>query len=147
MRTIISLSSLRRAHFIRPLLRLQIVLATFALLAIPAAIQAQALCPTPYKMTGGLCLDDNTGDVMRPVTPEKLAVMPRGDTRNGAMCNAWDVYITTRIEDFGHFRLAADEVLAKAAMQQMAARKLCREGQHHAGLSLYAEILPESPED
>lgn len=147
MLTIVSLSSLRRAQFVRPLLRLQFVVASFALLAIPATVQAQGMCPIPYTMTGGLCLDNSTGDVVLPRAPEKFAAVPGGGSRDGAMCGAWDIYVTTRIEDFGHFRLASDDALAKAGMQQQAARKLCRDGQYEDGLRLYSEILPDSQDD
>ena len=62
------------------------------------------------------------------------------DRRDLAVCAAWDVHITTLIEDFGRLNIVAPVDLANAASQQIRARILCASGKSKEAARVYEEI-------
>lgn len=60
--------------------------------------------------------------------------------RELAICTAWDVHITTLIEDFGRLNIVGPADLADAAFQQIEARVLCASGRKNEGARLYERI-------
>jgi hypothetical protein len=61
-------------------------------------------------------------------------------SRDIRTCLAWDVHITTQIEDFGASRTLPAEALAKATLMQLEARALCAAGRAEHGVRLYERI-------
>lgn len=60
--------------------------------------------------------------------------------RDLAVCNAWDVHITTLIEDYGRLNIVGPSDLAEAAFQQIQARVYCASGRAKQAVEIYERI-------
>jgi hypothetical protein len=72
--------------------------------------------------------------------PQSWALEVRKYNRDQLVCAAWDVHVTTLIEDFGSYGLIASEALYAAALQQLRARGLCQEGREREAYRIYERI-------
>ena len=61
-------------------------------------------------------------------------------TRDLQVCSAWDVHITTQIEDFGSMEMVSARDLVLAFFQQLKARDLCNTGKTKEAVLVYEEI-------
>ena len=64
----------------------------------------------------------------------------RTATRDLHVCSAWDVHITTQIEDFGTQQIVSGRDLLLARFQQLKARDLCNRGKTTEAVLVYEEI-------
>lgn len=60
--------------------------------------------------------------------------------RDARICSAWDVHISTLIEDFGRLNIVGPSDLADAAFQQIQARVLCDSGRVKDAVEVYERI-------
>ena len=56
------------------------------------------------------------------------------------ICSAWDVHITTMIEDYGRLNIVGPSDLAQVAFAQIAARVLCASGRFEEALAAYEAL-------
>jgi hypothetical protein len=68
------------------------------------------------------------------------AALPRDLDRLQEICSAWDVHITTQIEDLGRLGVMPNDDLALASFQQIQARVLCAIGRPERAFSIYEHI-------
>ncbi|MET0605559.1 MAG: hypothetical protein ABWZ80_03825 [Beijerinckiaceae bacterium] len=72
-----------------------------------------------------------------------LAAVPENQPAlksDAAVCAAWDVHITTQIEDFGRLRYVDPISLSSAAMRQMDARTHCAAGRLKDAIEIFETI-------
>jgi hypothetical protein len=100
-----------------------------------------SFCPRYYKLWEAICLNDYTGDIVQPRTKGADYARIKATLSGGQLCGAWDLHITTQIEDFGLTGMVAADRLASAGQVQMTARTLCKEGRHAEAATLYETIF------
>lgn len=84
---------------------------------------------TQTVLTIGLCM----------VSSATVAYQSRS-SRGLHLCSAWDVHITTQIEDFGTQQIVSGRDLLLARFQQLKARDLCNRGKTTEAVLVYEEI-------
>jgi hypothetical protein len=108
---------------------------------LAAAEPRPGFCPLHYRMWEAICLNDRTGDVVRPRTQGADYARIKADLSGSQLCGAWDLHITTQIEDFGLSGSVPADRLAGAGLVQTVARSLCKEGRHAEAAILYESIF------
>jgi hypothetical protein len=110
--------------------------------ALPAAAdQLFGFCPANFRLWTTLCMNDATGDVVKPQTSGPAYEAFKAYVGGDQLCGVWDVHITTQIGDFGKMGTIPSEVLSKAGLQRNLARELCREQRYGEAMEVYEAIF------
>ena len=131
----------RIVHLLRNQAAALLVAAALSPPAFAASERPQGFCPVDFKLWGALCLNDRTGDVTLTQTKGPAYARIKASMSGIQLCSAWDIQITTQIEDFGVSGGASAERLSNAGVLQSLARELCKLDRHLEAASVYESIF------
>jgi hypothetical protein len=124
-------------------LALAVTLAGAVLASGPSRADRLNFCPADFNLWGAICVNRETGDVVRPQTSGEAYERSKTTIRPALVCSAWDVHIATQIEDFGQMATLPNHLLARAGMLRAQAQQLCREERHAEGIRVFEMIFAD----
>lgn len=124
-------------------LALALTLAGAALASGPSPADRLSFCPVDFSLWGAICVNRETGDIVRPQTTGEAYDRFKTSTRPALMCSAWDIHIATQIEDFGQMATLPNDLLARAGLLRAQAQRLCQEQRHAEGIRVFETIFAD----